>query len=597
MSTTSRRPLSSRAPRRRTVVALAVIVAIIGAFVIRLVDIQVVSAEEHLADSSTKGMSGSRALYGVRGSIVDADGQVLAASTQLYDAQIDPKVASTMKQRNEDGEEEDIPFSEYAADIAAVVGAEPEDIEAIVDDALEANPNNRFAYIKRGITTAQYVDLVELGLPFISFKPQPSRAYPAGAVAGNLVGFMSSDDQPLAGYELLGDSCLASEDGSERFQQSPSGVRIPGTEESEPAVDGGTLQLTIDADLQWYLQEMIAEEAQEKGAISGSVTVVEVATGAIRAAAEYPALDPNDVLASDPDDRGSRIFTTTFEPGSTFKAVTAASLIDSGAATPLDTQYAPSRERFENGAIVNDSFSHPAYDYTLAGALIDSSNVAFSKFGDEMTMQERYDYLEAFGVGTRTDVGFQGEGTGVLRDASTWDNQTRYTTTFGQAFTVTAPQVASAYQVLANGGVRQPVHLVESCTMPDGTVIEPELSDAEQVVSESTADELMIMLENVAVQGGNTIDVPGYRVGFKTGTAQKPDGAGGYKPGIYFTSIVGVAPIDDPQYVVVVTLDEPKTIRNSSATVSALEKALTQVLKNYRVTPSTGEPTLYPKTK
>ena len=137
-------------------------------------------------------------------------------------------------------------------------------------------------------------------------------------------------------------------------------------------------------------------------------------------------------------------------------------------------------------------------------------------------MPERHDYLEAFGVGSRTSVGFGGEEPGLLRPADDWDNQTRYATSFGQAFTVTAPQVAGAYQALANDGVKLPVHLVESCTLADGTVVEPDLPEAEQIVSEKTADQVMSLIENVAVQGGNTVDVPGYRVGIKTGTAQNP---------------------------------------------------------------------------
>ena len=597
MSST-RRTESARTPRRRTVFALAIVFVLLVAFVVRLVDIQVVRAQEHLADASQSGLSGSRTLYGVRGSIVDANGQTLASSSQLYDAQIDPKVATSMSTRDDEGEKVAVPFSEYADDIARVLDVEPETVEKIVDDAIAANPDSRFAYLKRGLTTAQYVDLVDLGLPFISFTPQPSRTYPGGAVAGNLVGFMRNvDDEPLAGYELMEDSCLAATNGTESYQQSPSGVRIPGTETTEDATDGGTLQLTIDSDLQWYLQEMIAEEVADKKAVSGTVTVVEASTGAIRAAAEFPSVDPNDIAASDPDDRGSRLFRTTFEPGSTFKGITASMLIDSGKATPTSTELVPMREEFDNGAVVNDATAHGEENYTLAGVLMESSNVGISKFSDLMTPQERQEYLEKYGVGTKTGVDFLGEEAGVLRGADTWDAQTTYATAFGQAFTVTAPQVAGAYQALANGGVEEPLHLVESCTLEDGTVIEPELPGESRVVKESTADQMMSLIENVAVQGANDIDVPGYRVGVKTGTAQKPDGNGGYKPGVYLTSIVGVAPIDDPQYVVAVTLDEPKTIKSSAATVPALEKAITQVMKNYRVTPSTGEPTLYPKTK
>jgi len=589
---------AERSPRRRTVVALMAVVAVLVAFVVRLVDIQVVNADEHMSDAQAMGLAGERTLYGNRGTIVDADGTVLASSTQLYDMQIDPLLATTMERISEDGTTKEIvPFSDYAAQIASITGQDRAEVEQIVTDALEADPGSRFAYLKRGITTAQYMKLAELGLPFIAFTPQPSRIYPNGAVAGNLVGFMSSDGEPLAGYELLQNECLAGRNGVETFQKSPNGVRIPGTETVDPAEDGGTLKLTIDADLQWYLSEMIAEETQRMEALSGTVTVVEVATGAVRAAAEFPSVDPNDVLASDPADRGSRIFRTTFEPGSTFKPITAAMLLEEGAATPTSREWAAGHEEFANGAVINDPFQHAAYHYTLAGALIDSSNVAVSKFGDRLSPEVRQDYLERFGVGTPTAIGFQGEEPGVLHDASTWDNQTRYTTTFGQAFTVTVPQVVSAYQTIANHGVKMPLRLVESCTKADGTVIEPDVPEPERIVSEQTAADTALMVENVALQGSvaEQIEVPGYRIAAKTGTAQKPAPGGGYKDNLYFTSIVGFAPAENPEYVVMVTLDEPTKVRGSAATAQAMQKAMTQVLKHYRVMPSSGQPHLFEK--
>ncbi|MGO2684636.1 MAG: penicillin-binding transpeptidase domain-containing protein, partial [Microbacterium sp.] len=161
-------------------------------------------------------------------------------------------------------------------------------------------------------------------------------------------------------------------------------------------------------------------------------------------------------------------------------------------------------------------------------------------------------------------------------------------TTFGQAFTVTAPQVAAAYQAIANGGEKIDLSLIESCTGDDGTAVTPDAPEREQIVSEKTAAQVSRMLENVSVQGGlsEQIKIPGYRVATKTGTAQKAD-AGGYIAGKYFTSMVGFAPVDDPQYVVVVTLDEPTKVVSSAATASAFQKAMTQVLKTYRVSPST----------
>ncbi|MGW9112948.1 peptidoglycan D,D-transpeptidase FtsI family protein [Microbacterium sp. NPDC055683] len=578
-----------RSVRRRTAVAGAVVVVIVAGFTVRLVDIQVVNAQEHMENRAAySGITNSQVLYGTRGTIVDADGTVLASSSMEYLAKFDPQHVKDIEHEGEDGEEYTVTWAESAADIGAIVGMTGLEVDRIISDALAADPDSEYALLADGLTTEQYRELVALGLPYLYFESSQSRAYPNGAVAGNLLGFVGTDGEPLAGYESAENSCLQAEDGALTYQQGSDGLIIPGTETTEAAVDGGTLQLTVDSDLQWYMQQMIAEEVGIQGARAGAVMVVEVATGAVRAAAEYPTVDPNDPGATEEADRGSRIFSTTFEPGSTFKAITAATLLDQGAATPETSVTASSHETFPNGAVVGDAFVHPAYNYTLTGALIDSSNVALSKFGELVSDETRYEYLQRFGVGTATDIGFPGEESGLIYPADQWDGQTHYATTFGQAFTTTMPQVVNAYQTLANGGVREPLHIVESCTAADGTVTEPELSDPERVVSEEAADTTIQLLENVATQGtlADQVAVDGYRIGIKTGTAQKSDGNGGYKAGLYFTSILGVVPADDPQYIVMVTLDEPTRVTSSAATAPALQKAMTQTLKTYRVMPS-----------
>jgi cell division protein FtsI (penicillin-binding protein 3) len=421
--------------------------------------------------------------------------------------------------------------------------------------------------------------------------------YPDGAVAGNLVGYMGLDGEPLGGLEQTQDSCLAATNGSMTYEKGKDGVIIPGTEVKQDAVNGGTLALTIDRDLQWYMQQLVAEQVQDMGALSGTITVVEAKTGKIRAAADYPTLDPNNVEASDPKDRGSRIFINTFEPGSTFKPLTAATLIEAGGQTPASTVTAAGKESFPNGARVGDSFNHPQYTYTLAGVLIDSSNVGISKFAERVSPQVRYDFLKKFGIGDGSEIPFNGQPKGDLRTPDKWDNQSFYNIAFGQGVSTTIPELMGAYQALANDGVKIPLSLVESCTKADGTVVKPTLSEPRRVVSESTAVAVQQMMENVALQStlSDQVAIAGYNVADKTGTGEKTDGNGHYKSGVYFTTMIGFAPAEDPQYIVAVTLDEPTRIRSSGANASAWQKAMTQVLKTYRVMPSTEAPTLLPK--
>ncbi|MDN3496086.1 penicillin-binding protein 2 [Planococcus sp. APC 4015] len=588
---------STRGPRRRTVVALAVVLAVLGVFLVRLVDIQVVNADEHIEDSMEMAFGANQTLYGTRGSIVDETGQTLAGSILQYDCQLDPLLITQIDAQIAGGESTAQPWSAVSSDIAEVLEKSVEDVQKIVGDALAANSESRYAVLADGVSTEQYRELADIGVPYLVCTSHPARTYPDGAVGGNLVGFMSSDGEPLEGLEIAQNQCLTATNGSLSYQQGKDGVTIPGTERQVDAVDGGTLKLTINRDLQWYMTQLIAEQVQDMAAQRGAILVVETATGKIRAAAEYPTLDPNNVEGSAESDRSSQIFRGTFEPGSTFKALTAATVMDAGGQTPTSTVVSSGFETFPNGARVRDAFGHPAYTYTLAGVLMDSSNAGISHFSEKVDDQTRYDYLSRFGIGQGSSVGFQGEASGSLRTPDQWDNQTKYNTSYGQGLTTTMPELAGAYAAIGNDGVRMPLSLVESCTAADGTVVAPELPEPVQVVSAQTAYDTRLMLENVFIQGAlsKTLAVDGYRIGGKTGTGEKSDGAGGYKNGVYYTTMVGMAPIEDPEYVVVVTLDEPTKVKSSAANATAFQKAITQVLKTYRVMPTTTTPTLLPK--
>jgi len=584
---------STRSPRRRTVVALAIVLAVLATFVVRLVDIQVVNAKTNVDDSLAYGLGATQTLTGTRGTIVDANGDVLASSTLVYDCQLSPM---NIAQIGTKGSPDRTPWSSVSDKIAAITGQSGDTVRKLVADALAVNANSQYALLGRGYTTDQYRKLMELGTSYIACTPQPSRTYPNGAVAGNLLGFMSSAGKPQAGIEQIENQCLSATNGTMSFERGKDGVIIPGTETEKPAVDGGTVKLTIDTDLQWYMGQLIAQGVQDMQAQYGTITVVDVKTGQIKAAAEYPTVDPNNINASKPDNWYSKIFGSQFEPGSTFKGLLASMLIDHSGQSPTSTALVSDPERFPNGAVVHDSFSHPTYDYTLAGVLIDSSNAGASVFSQRINPNDRYAYLKKFGIGDGSDIGFPGETQGVIHPVKDWDNQMLYDTSYGQGLTTTVPELVEAYDAIANGGVRMPLSLVESCTKADGTVIKPEQPKPTRVVSAATSAQVREILENVALQASyaKQVEIPGYRIATKTGTGQIA-ADGHYKSGVYYTTMIGFAPADDPQYIVAVTLDEPTRITSSSANAPTFQKAMTQVLKTFRVMPSTTQPTLLPK--
>jgi cell division protein FtsI (penicillin-binding protein 3) len=578
-------------------VALGVVLAVLAGFVVRLVDIQVVNADEHVKDSLNVAFAGKEELYGTRGSIVDTNGQVLAGSILQYDCQLDPLLITQIDSAVLEKKSKYRLWADVSDDVAAITGQTPEEVRQIVGDALAANSATQYALLKKGLSTEQFRDLADLKVPYLHCQEHPARSYPDGAVAGNLIGFVGSDGQPLESLEKAQNACLAASDGQLTYEQGKDGVIIPGTEKQDPATDGGTLKLTIDRDLQWYLQQLIAEQTQNMAAQRGAILVYEVKTGKVRAAAEYPTVDPNNFAAAEVGDRTSSIFLHEFEPGSTFKGLTAATVIDAGGQTPESTVTASGLENFPGGVRVRDSFQHPAYDYTLTGVLIDSSNAGISKFSEKVDKQTRYDYFKKFGIGDGTDSGYPGEADGLIYPAGEWGAQTTYNTAFGQGVTTTMPELARAYGAIVDGGVRMPLQIVESCTKADGTVVKPELAAPERVISESTSAQMREMLENVFLQANyaKAVEIPGYRIGGKTGTGEKSDGNGHYKQGVYYTTMVGFAPADDPEYVVVVTLDEPTKVTSSAANATAFQKAMTQVLKTYRIMPSTTSPVLLPK--
>ncbi|HET8780051.1 MAG TPA: penicillin-binding transpeptidase domain-containing protein, partial [Agromyces sp.] len=326
----------SRHPIRRIIIAAVVLVALVGVFVVRLVDIQVVRAAELSAEAEGR-RSQTVTDYGARGDIVDANGTVLADSVMRYDIALSPKNAGPVDRDRPDPADPskttsvEVPLPEIAAELGAAVGLTAEQVQAIIATALAANPEDDFEYVAKLVDTATYEKVKALDIPWVVPYPHPSRVYPNGAVAGNLLGFVQADDgAPLAGLELSEDDCVAGRNGEYSYQHSlEDWVPIPGTRivHSE-AQDGGTLQLTIDADLQWMVQRIAEAQVQAVEADWATVTVMEAKTGRLLAVADVPTVDPNNVTATAEADRGSRSFTAPFEPGSTFKALTAASVID-----------------------------------------------------------------------------------------------------------------------------------------------------------------------------------------------------------------------------------------------------------------------------
>ncbi|MGJ0204843.1 penicillin-binding transpeptidase domain-containing protein [Leucobacter sp. gxy201] len=588
--------MRDRAARARRVIALALIVIAALAFVVRLVDVQLVSASALTADAKDK-RAVPVAIPSVRGDIVDRDGDVLATTDERYDVQLSPKntkvQGGTFYRIDPNGNgiaTVEVTSQQAFAEIGEITGQTAEDIQKIVEDALADNPKSDFAYVKRSIDLTQLNRLKELQIPWLTFESQHTRSYPNGAIAGNILGFSGSDGLPQSGVEVSQDACLAGVDGSEEYERSADGVPLPGSVVVTKQVEnGGTVELTIDRDLQWEAQQAINEQVQKVSAEWGFVVVMDVQTGELVAVAEDGSVDPNDVDASDPTKREARSFVAPYEPGSTFKAITAAALIDQGLATPQTQLLTPDYAEPEPGVRFGDSFNHPPMQWTLTGILTQSSNVGTATLGTQLSPEVRYDYLRKFGMGESTRAGMPLEDSGFLLPVEDWDRQTDYNTTFGQAVSSTIVQTAGAYQALANGGVRIPPSIVRSCTDADGQKTALDHGDPVTAVAPETASQMMQMLETVATEAWvqKFVGVPGYRIAGKTGTAEQPDGAGGYRKD-FVSSFAGIFPADDPQYVAVASVAFPTSGDGGVAAATAFHDTAEATIRTFHIPPSTG---------
>jgi cell division protein FtsI (penicillin-binding protein 3) len=568
---------------RRVAFALATVMLVSLVFVGRLVDVQIVRAAE-LQEQSLQVRTTSETLWASRGSIVDQFGNDLALDVDRYDISANPSKVGDFRRAGEV-----VPLAQAVAEIAQVTGANYDQMLS----AISADPTVQFTYLVKGVTPEAKDALRELDIPWLQIDLIRERIYPFGPVTANLTGMLGRDE-PLGGVELAEDECLMAQNGFATYQQGADGVRLPGTTTLvEQPIHGGTAHLTIDSDLQWYVLQQLAEHGGRLQAQQASAIVVRVSDGHILAAADWPTFDPNDFTDAPPEHMGARTFSAPYEPGSIMKSMGVAMLIDAGHTSVSDRIVAPGFYNIGSGRFIKNMLVSDARQLTTAGVLQTSSNTGMAVLGERMPQQQAYDYFRAFGFGEKTAVDFLGESRGVLRTPEDHDPFTRFAQLYGQGISVTAVQMAGAYQALANDGVRLPLRLYDGCTTSLGEFIEAPVAEPIQVVSASAARQTVNILEAVVTQSAlrPVLEIPGYRVAAKTGTAEIASASGYGSERVI--SLAGMAPAEDPEYVVLVSFYKPQSSKVSSAAAPAFTDLMSHVLKHYRVAPS-SEPAVVP---
>ncbi|MGZ4610081.1 MAG: peptidoglycan D,D-transpeptidase FtsI family protein [Actinomycetes bacterium] len=560
---------------RGAVLLLAVVLSLFGA---RLVQLQGLDATTYAA-AAEAGRLRTVTLPAERGTITDRNGIALATTVAAVNVTADQTLVTD-------------PAAEAQA-LAPLLGADATDLQT------RLTGTKRFAYVAKNVTPAVWRKVRDLnladtnGLPGIFGEQTSRRIYPGGDLGANIVGFVGADGKPLAGLEYTLDKVLAGHDGQATYELSAGGRRIPSSEDAQhDAVPGKDVRLTIDRDIQWVAQKAIAKAVKATSAESGTVIVLDPHTGDLLAMATAPTFDANRPGSAKPSARGNRALTEPYEPGSTGKVITASALIQEGKITPQTPITVPNR-LCRAGKCFKDFENHPTEHLTYAGTLAKSSNIGTIKAAERLgNLKELYPYLDRFGIGHPTGLGLPGEASGQLLKPGQWSATSGYTMTFGQGYSVNTVQMASVFATIANDGVRATPRLVAGTTGPDGKVDAAPASSRTRVIKTRTAQTVRLMLETVTGKGGTAplARVPGYRVGGKTGTAQRFNPSCGCYRG-YTMSFIGLAPVDKPGLVVAVTLQSPKSAIGGGVNAGPVFKeVMSFALEALRIPPTGTKP-------
>lgn len=476
-----------------------------------------------------------------RGSILDRNGDPLAVSLDTQSLFADPVLVKEPQK--------------VAEQLAGLLKMKK---TALIELLTE---KKRFVWIKRKLDPEVAKKVRKLRIAGFQFVPEHKRFYPQATVGAHVVGFTGLDPKGLEGIELEYDQLLQGEPGRLISQCDARGRGMATAEQLiQGGVPGHSLQLTLDRSLQYIAEKELARVIKETKALSGTVVMLEPASGKVLAMASQPDYNPNLPGKSKISSRRNRAVTDMFEPGSTFKPFLLSGVLEEKIVRPNQKTYCENGRYEVGGKIIRDTRRHGKL--TLQEMLKFSSNIGFAKLGKALEREKFYSYLTDFGFGKPTGLDLPGESPGLLREPSRWFEIDLAAISFGQGLTVTPIQIASAMGAIANGGLLMEPYLVERVIDADGRTVQRTLPQVKRrVISEHTAKQVREMMVTVTEPGGTgtRAALPGYRVGGKTGTAQKVDPVtGGYSIDKRVSSFIGFVPADQPSLVISVVVNEPE---------------------------------------
>lgn len=557
----------SKGRKREARINLAALILLLGiAFIAyRLVDLQIVKADRFRQIAEDQRYQRTD-LNPRRGCLLDRDGEVLAISKEAYSIYATPYLI------------EDAGIA--AAELSSVLEEPRQGIEE------KLRSPGGFVYLRRKATPEVAEAVQALGLQGVGTEKESKRYYPQGNLASQVIGYVGTDNMGLAGLELQYEELLAGEPGEAGVEIDPTGEPIPGvTRMIRSPVDGCDLQITLDSEIQFKLQEELCRSVTESGANYGSGLVMDCYTGEILAMAVYPDFDLNQYPDTDPEFARNRVATDAFEPGSVLKVLTAMAALQAQVVAPASIINIPLQINVGEYTF-KDFHAMPKSDMTFTEVIYHSSNVGTIKVAQALGKEAMQEFISKAGLGSLTGVDFPGENPGMVQDPESWSATTLPTTAIGQGVSVTSLQLAVLMAAVANGGERVKPHLLLKVYHPDASVEECEKAAGDRLISENVSASVRDILEEVVRVGtGTRAGMTLYNCAGKTGTAMKPAPGGGYQEA-YIATFAGLAPSDDPRLVAVITVDEPSPIYGGLVAAPCFSRVMEFALQQLRVTPS-----------
>ncbi|HET6484481.1 MAG TPA: penicillin-binding transpeptidase domain-containing protein [Actinoplanes sp.] len=546
---------------------------------VRLVILQVASSPSDAARlmELREGRLAEVRLPAPRGSVLDRDGTVLAHSVEARFVGADPELVKDP--------------TRTASILSPVIGVPVSElIPKMKRHKRPGGGQSRFEFLAQGVDISAGDRIAAMKLDGIVVKEDERRDVPNADLAANLIGWTGADNSGLEGLEARYDSLLRGTDGQRVFEIGKGDLNKPipsGFEKYTEPQPGTSLKLTIDGDLQYEVQRILAEQGKKwKARIAGAV-VLDVRTGEVLAQASYPAYNAAKPLAYTPTEREDVPSSIVADPGSIHKAFIFGAALQEGLIKPDSTlAIGPALER--GGYIFQDSHKQPkGTKMTMPGLLAYSSNVGTILIGDMLGKQRVYEYQQKFGLGKPTNEGVLGEAEGRILAPDEWSGSASGSVPIGMSVDATLVQMAAGYAAIANDGEYVQPHLISSMISgKDGEVTESAKPERHRVLSPKVATELRSMMEAVVdIDGGTGTQaaVAGYRVAGKTGTGKRL--IDGQYTSANYGSFIGMAPADNPRYVIAVSADVPKGTGGEVA-APAFAKMMSFALLHYRVPPS-----------